>query len=72
LLLDEQFRVTDDVDEQDVPDLEFHIEGRLRGHESSLYLKTGDSTSDLARMLDLEPGMFAKPQQLQRKTLLRQ
>ena len=24
LLVDEQFRVTDDVDEQDVPDLKFH------------------------------------------------
>jgi hypothetical protein len=32
LLVDEQFRVTDDVDEQDVPDLEFHVGGLLGRH----------------------------------------
>src|SRR5260370_37197014 len=33
LLRDEHFRVTDDVDEQDMPDLKFHVGGRLGRHE---------------------------------------
>jgi len=52
LLVDEQFRVSDDVDKQDVPDFEFHIRGSLGRHQSSFYLKTCDATSDLVKTLD--------------------
>jgi len=37
---DEQLGVTDDVDEQDMPDLEFHIWGTLGRHTTSFYLET--------------------------------
>jgi hypothetical protein len=45
LLVDEQLRVTDDVDEKDVADLEFHVWRMLGRHEIFYYLKTRDLTS---------------------------
>jgi hypothetical protein len=32
--MDQQLRITNDVDEQDVPDLEFQIRLRMSGHQS--------------------------------------
>src|SRR5207245_3211263 len=45
LLVDEQLRITDDVDEQDMSDFKFHIGGLLGRHETFYDLKTRDLTS---------------------------
>jgi hypothetical protein len=45
LPFDQELRVTDEVDEEDMPDLEFGIGGLLGRHEVCLYLKTRDLTS---------------------------
>src|SRR6266699_4285515 len=45
LFVNEQLRVTDNVDEQDVPDLEFQVGGLLGWHGIFYYLKTRDLTS---------------------------
>ena len=39
LIVDEQLGVTDDVDEQDMPDLEFYFGRGLSWHEISFYLR---------------------------------
>jgi hypothetical protein len=39
LLGDEQPGVTNDVDEQDVPDLKFHVGRGFRWHEISFHLR---------------------------------
>src|SRR5439155_4556801 len=51
LLGDEQFRVTDDIDEQDVPDLEFHVWRMLGRHTISFYPETQGLTSGISRKL---------------------
>jgi hypothetical protein len=42
LLVDEEFGITDDVDEENMPDLELYVWRMLRRHEASYYLKTRD------------------------------
>jgi len=39
LLVDEQLRVADDVDEQDVPNLELQIRNGLGGHTELLFFQ---------------------------------
>ena len=51
LLGDEHFRVTDDVDEQDMPDLELHVWKMLGRHATSFYPETQARTSRISRRL---------------------
>ena len=51
LLGDEQLRVTNDVDEQDMPDLKLHVGERLGWHEITFYLETPYLTSRISRKI---------------------
>src|SRR5207248_8618213 len=51
LFVRQQPCVTDNVDEQDVPDVEFHVWGLLGRHATSFYLETQALTSRISRRL---------------------